>query len=132
MLSRKADNTKTIASRAKQPFQSSGNSRGRASGTWLFSKCRDRIANPSSKHAEVRENDPLVREVRNQAGEAGARGKGAEQQLIRDDDGEARQRDRQRVVMKHGDADERQREEDEVDWHHDDYREPRMVESKGQ
>ena len=38
MLSRKPDNTKTIANSANPPFQSSGRYRGKTSGTWLFSK----------------------------------------------------------------------------------------------
>ena len=51
MLSRNDDSTNTMASSAKQPFQSMGSRRGRASGTWLFSKWRERMANPSSRHA---------------------------------------------------------------------------------
>ena len=49
MLSRKLDSTKTITSRTKPPFQSSGRYFGRMTGTWLFSKWRERSAKPMSR-----------------------------------------------------------------------------------
>ena len=88
MLSKNADSTKTIASSAKQPFQSSGSSRGRASGTWLFSKWRDRIREPQQQARQVRDDHPLVRQMRDQPGEARPGRERAEQQLVRDDHGQ--------------------------------------------
>ncbi len=49
MLSRKLDSTKTITSMTNAPFQSSGRYFGRITGTWLFSKWRERSANPMSR-----------------------------------------------------------------------------------
>ena len=49
MLSRKLEMTNTITSSTKPPFQSSGRNLGSTTGTWLFSKCRARMAKPVSR-----------------------------------------------------------------------------------
>ena len=53
MLSRKADSTKTMASSAKAPFQSSGRKRGSACGTSLRSKWSARSAKPTSRQKRL-------------------------------------------------------------------------------
>ena len=117
MLSRNDDSTKTIARSAKQPFQSSGSSFGSASGTWLFSKCRDRIAKPSSRQARLAMITHSWRRCVDSPARPGPSGKRAEDQLVADDDGESGERDVERVVVENGDAGQRQSKQDELDRH---------------
>ena len=109
MLSRNDDSTKTIASSAKRPSSRPGSTRGSASGTSLSSKCRDSSANPSSRHAEVGDDHPLVRRGARPARTGpGPRGNGEPEHLVDGDDDEARDGDAQRVMMEERDPEQGQ------------------------
>ena len=88
MLSRNDDSTNTIASSAKQPFQSSGSSRGSASGHVALLEMARQEREAEQQARQVRDDHPFVRQMRDQPVEARPGRERAEQQLIRDDHGQ--------------------------------------------
>ncbi len=115
MLSRKAESTNTIASRARPPCQPSGRNAGISSGNAAVLEMPRQQRKAHQQQEQVREHDGFVLQVQGEAGETAAILEAGEDQLVEDDHRKAGQRDLQRLVVKQGDADQRQREQDEVD-----------------
>src|SRR4051812_38281891 len=64
---------------------------------------------------QVRENDPLVREVRTEPGNTGAAFKSGEPYLVESDRSRATHRDGESATMEKGDAEQGQPEQNEID-----------------
>ena len=116
MLSRNDDSTNTITSSTKPPCQSAGRKRGSTSGHAALLEVPRQQRESHQQQEQVGEDHPLVPQVqRASPAMPGPSLKPVNSELVSRDDGEAGQRDLQRVVVEQRDAQQRQREQDEVD-----------------